>query len=419
MKRISILLLVVVISLVAAPRLAAQQLSQKPPHYTLTDLGTLGGTFSQAYRLGNSGWVGGYATLPGDFYEHAFLWRNGVMSDLGTLGGLNSFSLGGTVNGRGNTVGAAESSVTDPLDENWCGFNDGLECLPFSWRNDIQQMIALPTLGGHNGLATGINEQDEVSGQVENATIDSTCTGTFLEVKPVIWTEGKAHELPTFPGDPDGVAWAINDWGQAAGNSENCTASLVHMLLWLNGKAIYLGGLGGKMNNYVFGINNEGQVVGESDLPGDITFHAFLWQKGVMKDLGTLSGDVASAADGINIEGQTVGGSYDASGNERAVLWQNGVITDLNTLIPSGSGWFLVEADSINDEGLIVGGGVTSSGEFHAFLAAPSYGNAESESATMATSTERPKVNLPENVRKLLQRRARFGGLKGGTVTPQ
>jgi probable HAF family extracellular repeat protein len=391
-------------------RLGAQEQEQKQDlrRYTVIDLGILGGgTFSWAEGVSNNGWVKGRAdtTLPGEPVERAFLWRNGVMTDLGTLGGPNSFTETGTVFDSGDVVGAAESSTTDPLNENWCGFNDNLKCLPFLWRNDVRKMIPLPTLGGNNGWAMGINNQDAVTGQVENATTDTTCP-PFLQIKPVIWINGHVQELPTLPGDPDGVAAAINDWGQIAGNSGNCTdGASSHALLWQNGRAIDLGNLGGTTNNIGTDINNLAQVIGYSDLPGDTTYDAFLWQKRTgMIDLGTLPGDFGSGALGINNEGQVAGGSWDAEGNERAFLWQNGVMTDLNTLIPPDSPWFLWEADGINDQGQIVGLAYQSStGDWHAFLATPTTG--------YWAIRERPRVVLPENVRKLVQqlRRGRFG----------
>lgn len=144
-----------------------------------------------------------------------------------------------------------------------------------------------------------------------------------------------------------------------------------------------------------------------------------------MTDLGTLSGvpgAVNSSGDGINDWGQVVGGVFDASGNPlTAFLWQNGVMTDLNTLIPPNSPLYLLEATgTINDEGQVAGYAlVISTGEVHAFLATPNYGEAVGESATTAAPTQRPKVTLPENVRKLLQRQGPFGGFKGRLITPQ
>src|SRR5258708_3519690 len=63
------------------------------PSYSVIDLGTLGGSFSQASDINASARVVGWAGLAnGD--EHAFLWQSGVMTDLGTLGGSLSRAFG-------------------------------------------------------------------------------------------------------------------------------------------------------------------------------------------------------------------------------------------------------------------------------------------------------------------------------------
>lgn len=419
MKHFGILLLMLCTCVVLTPLpLAAQH---KLPHYTVIDLGTLTGTQSEADGISDSGWVEGWASLSGDVYGHAVLWRNGAMTDLGTLGGQDSWGLY-RPNIWGDAVGEAETSSPDPLNEDWCGADE--ICLPFLWRSDLQKMIALPTLGGNNGWATSVNDFRQVAGTAETTATDPTCP-TNLLFEPVIWQNGWVKQLPVFPGDPDGRVEAINDWGQGAGFSSNCYYAL-HALLWDNGKAINLGGLGGTIHQHALGINNLTQVVGYSGLTGNTVFHAFLWQNGKMTDLGTVSGDALSIAYGVNLEGQVVGWSSDACECQiRAFLWQNGVMTDLNTLIPANSPVYLNYAFGINDEGQIVGGGTTTTGEYHGYLATPSYGGAEGESATMSASTERPKVNVSESVRKLLQRRSRVDAYtpsaqcKEGRITPR
>jgi probable HAF family extracellular repeat protein len=52
----------------------------------VTDLGTLGGTESQAYAINSRGAVVGYSQTAGDASIHPFLYEAGSMRDLGTLG---------------------------------------------------------------------------------------------------------------------------------------------------------------------------------------------------------------------------------------------------------------------------------------------------------------------------------------------
>jgi probable HAF family extracellular repeat protein len=396
------------------------QLTAQHTRYTVTDLGTLGGTFSLAGGLNNKGLVEGFSTLAGDTAVHAFLWRKGLMTDLGTLGGPNS-AADFRPSERGEAGGTAETGASDPLGEDFCGFGTHLICQPFVWQNGM--LTPLPTLGGSNGSGDGMNSRGQLAGVAENTTSDPTCVAPqVLQFKPVIWTKGEIQELPTFAGDTEGAALAINDQGVAVGTSGNCNNSNMNVLLWQKGTVTNLGNLGGTMNNVAIDINNQGQVVGDSGLPGDTTSHAFLWENGVMTDLGTLPGDFFSVATGINSKGQVVGGSSDIDGNERAFLWQNGVMTDLNTLIPPDSPLFLIEASgTINSRGQIAGFGLEkSTGEVHAFLLTPSNSGFASESATLTAQGETsrgPKFVLPANVRKMLREslakpypRGGFGG---------
>ncbi|MGA7219267.1 MAG: hypothetical protein WBX38_13175 [Candidatus Sulfotelmatobacter sp.] len=417
----------------AVPLTAAAQDTQQRTlpavQYTITDLGTLdGGTFSQPFFIDRYGLVSGSASLP-DGTQNAVLWLNGQMKDIGApgLGGPNSIAF--VDNESSRAVGEAETSTSDPNGEDFCGFGTHLTCLPFLWQ--AGGMIQLPTLGGNNGVAKAISNRGEVAGFAENSTPDPGCpTPQVLHFDPVVWEKGVIHKLPTFGGDPDGVAQQINDNGEVVGGSGTCAAFNanflynlvpVHALLWEKGKATNLGNLGGETGqaggNIAYDINNQGQVVGNSDLPGDTTFDAFLWtRKTGMQDLGTLSGDVASVSLSINDAGSVVGASLDANFDPRAFLWEKGVMTDLNTLIAGDSPLYLLTGCSVNSRGEITGLGLTSSGDIHTYLASPTHDVAASESTSQGVVSRRV---LSDDARKLLQQQLRFGRFGIGHIGPQ
>ena len=260
-------------------------------------------------------------------------------------------------------------------------------CLGFVWQNGV--MTALPTLGGYNGVAASSNNVGQIVGWAETAVHDLTCVlPQVQQFEAVIWGPGKdqIQQLPAYQNDPDSAATAINDQGQVVGISGVCqnavgAFSAKHAVLWQDGQPTDLGNIGGHGWNTPTFINNHGQIVGFANTGGDlingnlaIKFHAFLWtrERG-MRDLGTLPGDALSEALGINEAGQVVGVSYGPGfSHPRAFLWQNEIMVDLNTLIPPGSSLTLQVAGDINDRGQITGAAFDANTKANpAFLAIP------------------------------------------------
>lgn len=394
--------------LLTSPRLLAQD--GHLPRYTVTDLGTFGTQFAVGQGINDAGWVDGIFGGQ-DQHEfvlrNGVVTDLGTFG--GANSGVSSF--GQSPNEHGQIVGAAESSAIDPLGEAFCAFllmtaPTNNACLPFIWQNGV--MTPLPTLGGTNGGAMQINNRGQVVGTAENTIMDLSCPVPHLNTEPVIWEGGVVNQLPTIGGDPGGVVDAINDKGQAVGATGNCQNSF-HAVFWEDGHATNLGNLGGTFFFEATAINNLSQIVGFSDLPGDTTFHAFLWQGGPMLDLGALPGDSASFASAINNRGQIVGTSCldEFFTNCGAFLWQNGTMLDLNALI-SGPNLFLVQAVGINDRGQIVG--FTPDFHAFLATPCDATVGACGNSTQAAVSPLRDRsVVLPENVRQHILRGLRFG----------
>jgi len=361
--------------------------------YRVINLGNPnGGTLSQGTSDNQLGSIAGFSTFPtasnGTTIMHAELWRNGAAQDLGTLGGPDSAVAWPNRNHVGVIAGISETAELQPHGEAWScslavfpGAPDGHVCRGFVWRDD--KMIGLPTLGGDNGFATGINDRGQIVGWAENTTHDETCdefndTGQVLQFEAVMWSWNgsayEAHVLPPAPGDLDGAATAINQLGQVVGISGICDGAIgggtaEHMVVWSDGHvARELPTLGGAYWNTPMDVNELGDVAGFSDLPGDgptaPNFQAFYWSArpflcngkvvggGSTCDLGALGTDTLSEALGVNDVGQVVGVSIQSN---RAFIWQHGKMIDLNSVVAPGTTLVLTDAQDINDLGEITG----------------------------------------------------------------
>jgi probable HAF family extracellular repeat protein len=324
----------------------------------LTDLGALPGGFNSAVSGINArGWIAGFSqngvidpvtTLPA---IHAVLWKNRKPIDLGTLGGY--LSNGVYVNDGGQVVGFATfDAIPDPFSP------FGASVHTFLWENGVMRDVG--TLGGPDSLpsAGGINQRNGlVAGFSYINSIPNPGTG-IPTVDPFLWNNGTMTDLGTL-GGTIGSASLANNRGQVAGKSDLAGDLIFHPFLWTKGVLKDLGTLGGD-NGTPTGLNDAGAVVGWAEtVPGSPTFGAFLWKDGVMKDLGRIGSDPCSKARAINSHGQVVGSTSDCTFALHAFLWEKGgPMVDLNQLVQSNSGFQLLIADNINERGEIAGTGV-------------------------------------------------------------
>jgi probable HAF family extracellular repeat protein len=344
-----------------------------------SDLGTLpGGVSSQSTWIGENGLVAGVSQngeidpLISGFPElRAVVWDHGKATDLGTLDGGYE-SVANAVNDRGQVVGASLNTIPDRDSM----FGLGFQTRAFLWRDGA--MEDLGTLGtGTNATALLMNERGQVVGDSYTSTSQSpSCifpiaTGAFL------WDKGSMVDLGNFGGTCT-FALALNNQGQVVGGSRLPGDQVQHPFLWGRGSMLDLGTFGGSLGIGI-AINESAAVVGWATYPGDQIFRAFLWKNGKKTDLGTLPGDSDSFVSDINAKEQVVGISvpdFDFS-RARAFLWEDGgPMIDLNTLVPPNSGVQLASFPAnINDRGEIAVEG-TLNGDTHAFVLIPDDGNA-------------------------------------------
>ena len=225
--------------------------------------------------------------------RHAFVWRDGVMTDLGTLGGEESAAF--AINDLGHVVGTSETATG--------------EHRAFVWRDGV--MTDLGTLGGPGSFAHDINNAGMVIGW---ATTPSGVRHAAL------WQEGEVIDLQPHEPAREGRPVSMNERGQILVNIHDESNVEKDSYIWHLGWRIPLGDLGGAFTAIRgSAINERGQVAGIGTR-ADGTQRAFLWSDGVMTDLGTLGGPSSVAYD-LNSAGQVVGGA-DAADGRHAVIWR-------------------------------------------------------------------------------------------------
>ena len=320
---------------------------------TVIDNSDIASINSRGWIAGNSA-TGDIDPITGGQIVHTVLWKKNKPIDLGTLGtGLESTAF--YVNDGGEVVGFSTiNTIPDPF-----SFLGG-SIHPFIWKGGV--MRDLGTLGTGTDAFPGPSCANERNGQVTGFSfIDSTPNpGTGVPTEHAfLWENGKMTDLGTLGGTLVGfdAAQCVNNRGQVAGVSTLSGDQIIHPFLWDHGVLTDLGTLGGDFTITTW-LNNGGEVVGGTTLAGEAEFHATLWRDGAITDLGSLEEDCVSLAHAINSKGQIVGesGSCDGS-NLRAFFWEKGQIVDLNTLIPANSSLQLAVGANINDRGEIAGTG--------------------------------------------------------------
>lgn len=346
------------------------------PAYAVVDLGK----YSEATAINDSGEVVGSIRVDGGDI-HAFLYSNGRVHDLGTLGGMRSNAKG--INAAGLVVGWSDTG----------GVTQGA-------RSSGRAFI----YAGGTMRAMELDKQTaDVPGRADARDINSLgqIAIDVPGMRAAIWSSGVTQYLGTLVPkgagyplgkqmNPDGSSKELKSFGE--GYTEACrindSGAVVgfaaspdghqHAFLFSNGTLRDLNMPGWK-NSHAKDLNSRGQVVGSFNLE-EGQLRAFFYSNGEMKDLGVPSGYKHSSANGINISGQIVGSAHNVSGGgflwigveSRAFLYEKGQWIDLSTRVNlAGSGLTeLFDAERINARGQIIGKAM-GPGAYHAYLLTP------------------------------------------------
>ena len=319
--------------------------------YDVVKLGTLGGEYSYAQALNESGQVVGESKLA-DGHWHAFLWDDGAMTDLGALPGYSD-SLALDINDAGQIVGysATDKYGSDPRATLW---QDG-------------EIIDIGAISGTDSQAIDINENGEV--------LCWDNGGDF------IYDEGTLYYLDL---PKPGSAGAFNDDGVIAGSvwvGSGYECGTVDAYLWDHGSTTMLWEPSGDKHYIPAAVSEDQNVVGHlrwgwyMDCAG---YEPSAWRWDATSGEGVMLPTPKEnfwqhRAYAVNTRGDIVGYAYDEyyTGRAIATLWRGDEGLDLNDLIDDASPWELEGARDINDRGQIVGSGDLPEGGDRAFLLNP------------------------------------------------
>ncbi len=307
--------------------------------YRLVDLGVVGAAGGPNHLANNDISVGSVQSSDGN--DHAVIYFGQHIVDISKpgLGGANSLAFGN--NPWAEVVGGANIAKVDPKKEDFCGFQAlGIatataSCRPFLWWGG--HMTALPTLDdnhGNNGVAAAINDFGEVAGAAENTspgcpTQNPTASlNQYYQYKPVLWRDHAIEELATVGGDPVGTALASNDQWRSGGDDGYLRCLQPCVGYYLN------------------------------------PLHAVLWEKdGTPIDLKSLGGNESSALGNagkdINSFGHVVGfSSLSDNATINAFLWTRET-GKMKALVPIKGNANSI-AIALNDSDEVVGSSINS-----------------------------------------------------------
>ncbi len=216
-----------------------------------------------------------------------------TVTDLGTLGGGESWALG--VNKHGQVVG--------------CSIDKEGRRRAFIWDHE-QGMRDLGTLGGANAIAAGINDVGEIVGYSE---IPDGRWDAFL-----ITSEGSMVDLGVLTGDVASEAAAVRDF--VVGTSKSIDGTTRAFSWSVDTNMVPLAAPAAGYQTRAADVNASNVIAG-SAIDASGVRRAIVWNsEGTITELGTFGG-VSSSAFALNDDGLVIGQAADEGGKLLPFCW--------------------------------------------------------------------------------------------------
>lgn len=292
----------------------------------LNDVGQVTGTCSQ--ELGEE--------------KRAYVYRNGVTTNVGVISGFNQ-GYGSGINNLGHIVGYSGVSFDPSLVDAHRYVGGPVE--------DIEEWAT--TFEMFDTYAYDINDAGEIVG------VDDYDHAVY-------WVEGSE---PIYLADYGSHANAINELHQIAGSAP--FGSTRHAVRWDGPYAMVdIGTLPGGNFSEANDIAENGYMAGVASTTGGLRGFFYNPAGGGLQAIGTFGGSTSTAS-AVSSLGLVVGYAHDPSQSWHGYVWRKGRLYDLDNLLhdnPPGDPWHVFSAYDVNEKGVILAGAYSTNNTSYLLL---------------------------------------------------